>query len=88
MGPLDATREKIGSQLDILREKVSQAQERKHEVALRQLAKAAHLIFPNNNYQERELNLVYFNNKYGTEFLRQLRETLQLDPLSHQIVSL
>jgi bacillithiol biosynthesis cysteine-adding enzyme BshC len=88
MGPLDATREKIGSQLDILREKVSQAQERKHEVALRQLGKASHLLFPNNNYQERELNLVYFTTKYGPDFLRQLREALQLDPLSHQIISL
>jgi bacillithiol biosynthesis cysteine-adding enzyme BshC len=88
MGPLDATREKIGSQLDILREKVSQAQEKKHEVALRQLGKASHLLFPNNNFQERELNLVYFTTKYGPDFLRQLREVLQPDPLSHQIISL
>ncbi len=88
LGPLDATREKIGSHLDLLREKVSQAHQRKHETALRQLAKASNSLFPNKNYQERELSLLYFTNKYGPGFLKQLQDAISVDAFAHQILSL
>jgi bacillithiol biosynthesis cysteine-adding enzyme BshC len=87
-GPLDATREKIEAQLTVLKEKVQQAQERKHEVALRQIHKAVNTLLPNGALQERELNIAYFLNKYGMEFMKQLREITVIDKFQHQVVRL
>jgi uncharacterized protein YllA (UPF0747 family) len=46
-----------------------------------------HLI-PNNNFQERELSIVYFMNKYGTEFSRWLMDEVKIDRFEHQILHL
>ena len=88
IGPLDATREKIDAQLSVLKEKVQQAQERKHEVALRQIHKAVNTLLPNGALQERELNIAYFLNKYGMEFMNQLRNIVVTDKFQHQVIRL
>lgn len=88
MGPLDATRERIETNLQQLKEKVVQAQERKHETALRQLDKAINNLFPNGNYQERELSLIYYLNKHGLDFLQLIKTELQIDKFSHQAIYL
>ncbi len=88
MGPLEATHEKIESHLRLLKERAGQAQDRKHEVALRQVAKAANVLFPNRSFQERELNLIYFLNKYGMDFVRDISEALEIDKFAHQILHL
>jgi uncharacterized protein YllA (UPF0747 family) len=38
--------------------------------------------------QEREMNIIYFLNKYGLELLRWLRSELVLDKFMHQIINL
>ncbi|MBI3765791.1 MAG: bacillithiol biosynthesis cysteine-adding enzyme BshC, partial [Ignavibacteriales bacterium] len=72
LGALETTRSKLEFQLHALREKTMAAQKQKHEVALRQVQKASHSIFPNKNFQERELSIVHFMNKHGLEFVRWL----------------
>ena len=88
MGPLDTTREKMESYLNVLKEKVVAAQKRKHEIALRQVGKAANTIFPNKNFQERELSIIYFMNKHGLEFVKWLQSEVQIDQFKHQIIRL
>jgi bacillithiol biosynthesis cysteine-adding enzyme BshC len=86
-GPLDSTRERIESNIQQLKEKVIQAQERKHETALRQLDKAINNLFPNGNYQERELSFIYYINKHGLDFFRMLNAELQIDKFQHQLIT-
>ncbi len=74
--------------LNGLKEKTIAAQVRQHEISLRQLDKVAISLFPNSNLQEREMNIIYFLNKYGLEFLRWLRSELVLDNFTHQIINL
>ena len=74
--------------LNGLKEKTIAAQVRQHEISLRQLDKVAISLFPNSNLQEREMNIIYFLNKYGLEFLRCLRSELVLDNFTHQIINL
>ncbi len=88
MGPLEATREKVDAQLTILKDKVRQAQERKHEVALRQLNKATNTLLPNGSLQERELNIVYFLNRYGMDFIQRLKEKIDIYKFQHQVIHL
>lgn len=87
-GALEHTRSKIESQLRVLKEKAAAAQRRKHEVALRQIDKVYNNIYPNGNFQERELNIVQFMNKYGVEFPNQLFKELQFDLFAHQVIQL
>ncbi|MGD0036606.1 MAG: bacillithiol biosynthesis cysteine-adding enzyme BshC [Bacteroidota bacterium] len=74
--------------LNGLKEKTLAAQVRQHEISLRQLDKVAISLFPNSNLQEREMNIIYFLNKYGLELLRWLRSELVLDKFMHQIINL
>jgi bacillithiol synthase len=74
--------------LNNLKDKTIAAQVRQHEISLRQLDKVAISLFPNSNLQEREMNIIYFLNKYGLELLRWLRNELVIDKFTHQIINL
>ena len=85
---LENTLARILNTLSILKEKTFVAQKLQHDIVLRQLDKAAVSIFPNSSLQERELNVIYFLNKYGLEFLRWLRSELVIDKFMHQVISI
>ena len=88
VGALETTRSKIESLIQTLKAKTEEAQKRKHEIALRQIQKVINTILPNNNFQERELNIVYFMNKYGLDFSRSLYDKIIIDKFQHQIISI
>lgn len=85
---MENTLSRMQKALIVLKEKTYAAQKRQQEIALRQLDKAAMSIFPHSSLQERELNVVYFLNKYGLEFLRWLRNELLIDKFMHQIINI
>jgi bacillithiol biosynthesis cysteine-adding enzyme BshC len=87
MGPLESTRSKMESHLLVLKEKVVEAQERKHEIALRQVRKVTQSITPNAMLQERVLNFTYFMNKYGPEFIKRLMADVEIDRFKHQVLT-
>lgn len=86
LDPLETTREKIDSHFSLLREKVVEAQKRKHEIALRQVTKAVNTLHPNHAFQERELNVITFMNKYGTDFVGRLMAEVEINRFQHQIL--
>ncbi len=85
---MENTLTRIQSSLHQLKEKTIAAQKRQHEISLRQLDKVSSNLFPNSSLQEREINIIYFLNKYGLEFLRWLRAELTIDKSMHQIINL
>jgi bacillithiol biosynthesis cysteine-adding enzyme BshC len=87
-GAVDTARNKIKSYVDGLKQKTVAAQKKQHEVFLRQIDKAATHIFPQSDFQERKLNVLYFLNKYGLEFVRWLHSEVQIDKFKHQVISL
>jgi bacillithiol biosynthesis cysteine-adding enzyme BshC len=88
LGALEHAKGKMKTALEILKEKTKAAQQRRHEVALRQIDKAALFLTPHSNFQERELNVIYFLNKYGLEFVKWLYGEITVDKFKHQIVRL
>ncbi len=88
LGPLDTTVGKSVQNLNVLKEKAIAAQKRQHEAALRQVERAAGALFPGGALQERSLNIVYFLNKYGLEFIRWIDGELVIDRFKHQVVTL
>jgi bacillithiol synthase len=85
---MENTLTRMQGALSSLKEKTLAAQVRQHDISLRQLDKVAVSIFPHSNLQERELNIIYFLNKYGLELLRWLRSELVVDKFMHQIINL
>ena len=80
--------EKTISYLNELKSKTGQANEKKHETTVRQLEKAFLNIYPHQNLQERELNLIYYLNKYGLSILDKLIDELDIEKFEHQVVRL
>jgi bacillithiol biosynthesis cysteine-adding enzyme BshC len=85
---MENTLTRIQGALNGLKEKTLSAQVRQHEISFRQLDKVAISLFPNSKLQEREMNIIYYLNKYGLELLRWLRTELVLDKFMHQIINL
>ncbi|NWG27683.1 MAG: bacillithiol biosynthesis cysteine-adding enzyme BshC [Ignavibacteriaceae bacterium] len=81
-------RDKILGTISELKSKAEKAQQKKYEVTLRQIDRAAIYLFPNSNLQEREINFVYYANKYGEDFLKKIFEELQINKFEHQIIKL
>ena len=87
-GTVDGTLSKFESHLQMLKEKAQKAQQQKQDVSLKQIQKAANNIFPNENFQEREFNIMHFMNKYGPDFVKWLLTEIEIDRFEHQIVRL
>jgi len=81
-------RDKILGTVTELKSKAEKAQQKKYEVTLRQIDRAAVHLFPNSNLQEREINFIYFANKYGEEFLKKVFNDLQINKFEHQIIKI
>ena len=86
VGSVDTAAKKTEYHLDSIRQKVAAAEVRRHEASVRQIEKAAAHVFPRSRFQERELNVVHFLNRYGLEFLRWLRGELVIDRFKHQLI--
>ena len=81
-------RDKIFGSINELKAKAEKAQQKKYEATLRQIDRAAVNLFPNSNLQERELNFVYFVNKYGEDFMKKIFDELQINKFEHQVIML
>jgi uncharacterized protein YllA (UPF0747 family) len=71
-----------------LNNKSRKYQDNKFETVLRQLNKLSNLIYPNQNLQERELNFIYFFNKFGPGLLSKIFEELKIQEFEHQVILL
>ncbi len=81
-------RDKILNTITELKSKAEKAQQKKYEVTLRQIDRAAVHLFPNSNLQEREINFLYFVNKYGEGFLKKIFGEIQINKFEHQVIRL
>jgi bacillithiol biosynthesis cysteine-adding enzyme BshC len=72
--------------LDVAKEKFINSQSKQNEVISNQLSKALLFVYPDNILQERVLNITYFLNKYGTEFINYLFGEIVIDDYGHQVI--
>ncbi|MHB8580850.1 MAG: bacillithiol biosynthesis cysteine-adding enzyme BshC [Ignavibacteriaceae bacterium] len=81
-------KQKVSQYLNEFKIKSIEAQKRKHETTLRQIDKIINIIYPNSTLQEREINFIYFMNKYGEVFLDQVFDELAINKFEHQIINM
>ena len=72
--------------LDVARDKFSAFQTKQNEVLSNQFQKVLLFVFPDNTLQERVLNITYFINKYGFDFIDLLMKDISVDDFSHQLI--
>ncbi len=82
------TRAKVFQSFNSLKAKSEAAQKRQYNDSFRQIKKLRNFVFPLEDLQERELNFVYFANKYGLDFVKLIFNELQINKFAHQILEL
>lgn len=82
------SRQRIEETLNFLKTKTLDAEKRKYDSTIRQVSKVRNVLYPNSNLQERELNWIYFANKYGIEIIRWIFDELAINKFEHQILEL
>lgn len=84
--PVEKSIGRIDQTLQILKDKSKSAEERKHQTVINQLQKVRNVVNPNNSLQERELNFIYFANKYGINIMKWIMGELKINKIQHQIL--
>jgi len=79
---------KMQHQLEQLRSRAARAELRQSELLGRHAELLSNALYPNKVLQEREVGGIYFVARSGTELLRDLYDTIRIDCLDHQIISL
>lgn len=85
---LTMRRRKIMYHIAALRKKFYRAEVLKDETARRRIETLFESILPHKALQERTLNVAYFLNLYGENFIKWLYQTIDADEKEHQILYL
>lgn len=74
--------------LNQLKSKAVEAQKKKYETTLRQIDKITVNLYPDKNLQEREINFLFYANKYGLDIINRIYEELEINVFEHQVIHL
>jgi len=82
------SKEKVIQTVDYLKSRAIESEKKRNETTIRQLGKVKNVLYPNNNLQERELNFIYFINKYGMDFIKFIYGELTINKFEHQVIEI
>ena len=88
IGSVDTSKNKILYQLNSLKERSFTALQKKNQTSIQQIEKVIDILFPFENFQEREINILYFLNKYGLDAIEKVSNELSITSFEHQLISL
>ncbi len=75
-------------QLDSLEKKILAAYKKKNDILSQQVYRAINNIYPEKDFQERKLNIVPYLCKYGFAFIDDLFDSIIIENVDHQILSI
>jgi bacillithiol biosynthesis cysteine-adding enzyme BshC len=82
----DNIKEKLFNNIEMLKSKLTNAQAQKSETTTSQIDKVTNNIYPNHSMQERVINVTYFLNKYGDEFIKKLFDELDVCNFKQHVI--
>lgn len=82
----DNIKEKLDSNIEMLKNKLTNAQANKSDTTTSQIDKVTNNIYPNHTLQERILNITYFLNKYGDEFIKKLFDEIDVCNFKQHVI--
>ena len=84
-----ASRGRVLREMETLEDKLTRSLKRQNIIVERQVYKAANNVFPENELQERKINLLEYLIKFGPDFLDSVyREFLKSDYGEHRVIKL
>lgn len=87
-GAVDNSTSKILYHINNIYEKAINMNQKRNEVVTKQIEKLKLNLLPEDEIQERVLNVTYFLNKYGTGLINRLFDEVEMFEFNHQIVYL
>jgi len=88
LGTIENIRERLNTGMEILKDKLINAQAEKSEVAMKQVQKVTNNLYPHKNLQEREINVSYFLNKYDETLVQKLFKEMDVNCFEHQVIEI
>jgi bacillithiol biosynthesis cysteine-adding enzyme BshC len=85
---VDTMKERVNQNLEQFKGKLINAQAKKSDVATTQIDKVVNNIYPQHNLQERVINILYFLNKYGDQFIKRLFNDIEIENFNHQVIEI
>jgi bacillithiol biosynthesis cysteine-adding enzyme BshC len=85
---IQKTAQRIDSGIEQIMGKIINAMKQGEAIEMNQVKRALLFIFPENNYQERVINIIYFLIKYGPDLISNLYNELPVDTRSHYLIYL
>lgn len=85
---INKSQQRIMHTLDTFEDKITKAREKKYDTILNQMNSVSSIIYPNEKLQEREINFIYFTNKYGLDFVKWVFNQITINKFEHQIIEL
>lgn len=85
---LEKRRRKIIYHIESIRNKFRHSQFSRDEVIRRRLETMFAAILPHEHLQERSLNILYFVDRFGTDFVDWIYDSIDLSDKGHRVVSL
>jgi uncharacterized protein YllA (UPF0747 family) len=86
--PVDNTLNKMSWLLGQLQDKIIRTAKKSEEKMTRQIASAKTNLYPDNDFQERQLNIFYFLNKYGLDYIDRLIQDIPTQFDRHHILKI
>ncbi|MBM4159107.1 MAG: bacillithiol biosynthesis cysteine-adding enzyme BshC [Ignavibacteria bacterium] len=74
--------------LEILKHKFEKVQEKKNAETVNKVKLINENIYPQKKLQERIINISYYLNKYGPEFIENLMKNIDIEDFNHQIIEI
>lgn len=88
LNTIQKTDKKIGENLEYLISKVLDSLQEKEKIAVNQVERVVQQLFPDNSFQERVVNIIYFLIKYGPDFLDTIYKRLPSESNKHLLIKL
>lgn len=79
--------EKFKENIAASKKKFEESQIMQNDTTGSKLSSVINSVYPNSNPQERYINISYFINKYGVEFIDELYSTIDINKHAHQVIS-
>lgn len=79
--------EKYIENIGFLKPKFIETQMKQNETTGKKLKTVLESVYPDETLQERYYNIVYFINKYGFDFVKELANTIEVKKHFHQLIS-
>ncbi|NIT60202.1 MAG: bacillithiol biosynthesis BshC, partial [Aliifodinibius sp.] len=80
--------QKTRSNIEQVINKITNSLKQNVATEMNQLKRTLLFLFPEDTYQERVINIIYFLIKYGPDFIHNLYEELPVDTKRHHLIYL